>query len=408
MKRIHYGWYICFAATMMLFTSMGMGSNGFSIFMPLIMDAHDLTNAQTSSLVTIRNLVSFCSMFLTGIYYEKVGTRIGTTLAVLSAAASYLCYSISTTYSMFCVGAAIAGLSFGLGTMIPAAILINQWFVRHRAMALAICGAGTGVAMIILPPISTWLVELIGLSGAFRVEGIFVIAVAVLVFFIVRGTPAQLQMKPLGAEDAEVPEREEEVGRQKENEPMLQKNIWLLLIFASMLTGAVASPGFAHLSVLFSTAGFDSMYIAAMISGIGILLTAGKLLYGHMTDRIGGYRSSLIFWLFVIAGHVLCCLVYLHSNLINILIAVILGIGYALTNLSTSVWAGDMVSGEQYSRLIRHLQIASSGGALLFSNVPGILADYSGNYISTYVMFTSFSMIAAISMAASYRLRKIT
>ena len=29
------------------------------------------------------------------------------------------------------------GISYGLGSMIPVSILMNRWFVRHRALAIA-------------------------------------------------------------------------------------------------------------------------------------------------------------------------------------------------------------------------------------------------------------------------------
>ena len=54
MKRIFYGWFVVLACALMLFTSIGMVGNNFSIFMPFIREAYGITHAQTSSLVTIR------------------------------------------------------------------------------------------------------------------------------------------------------------------------------------------------------------------------------------------------------------------------------------------------------------------------------------------------------------------
>lgn len=433
MKKIHYSWYICAACVLMLFACMGMGANGFSIFMPMIQEAYDLTSTQVSSFITIRNLVCFCAMFSVGLYYDKLGYRAGTTLATLFAAAAYIGFSISRTYIMFCISTAVMGLAYCFGTMIPAAILMNKWFVKNRALALSICGAGTGVAMIILPPISTGLVKAIGLSATFRAEGIFIIVTAVFVALIIRSNPEDMGLKPLGFEENSSAnsgaDRAENAGGQAEkaasagstpavgsavnegaspvigqNDERLPKILWATLITASMLMGSVASVGYAHLSVLYSSAGFDSGYIAAMISGIGLLLTLGKLLFGYMTDRIGGYKTSMIFWIFLIAGDLLCCFAYAGSHIINIIVAFTLGIGYALSNLGTSVWSNDMGKGAQYAKLVRYLQISMSGGALITSNVPGILADLSGtgSYLPAYIMFTVFCVVSAAFTAISY------
>lgn len=417
MRKIHYSWYICAACTMMLFACMGMGANGFSIFMPMIQEAYGFTSTQVSSFITIRDLVCFCAMFSVGLYYDKLGYRIGTTLATLFAAAAYIGFSISRTYAMFCVSTAIMGLAYCFGTMIPAAILMNKWFVKNRALALSVCGAGTGVAMIILPPISTGLVDAIGLSATFRAEGIFIIITAVFVALIVRSNPEDIGLMPLGAEiddasaekssavqNENVEETAAKIDALEQNDDRLPKILWVTLISASMLMGAVASVGYAHLSVLYSSAGFDSGYIAAMISGIGLLLTLGKLLFGYMADRIGGYKTSMIFWIFLIAGDLLCCFAYAGSHIINIIVAFTLGIGYALSNLGTSVWSNDMGKGAQYAKLVRYLQISMSGGALITSNVPGILADLSGtgSYLPAYIMFTVFCLVSAALTAVSY------
>ena len=205
MKRIFYGWFICAACTLLIFISMGMVSNGFSVFMPFLMERYGLTNAQTSSLVTLRCLVVLFAMLTTGVYYDRLGMRLGTALAAGFAGVAYLCYSFGRSYALFGVGAAISGLSYGFGSMIPASILMNRWFVRHRALALGICSAGSGVATIVLPGVFTWLVERLGLTAGFQAGCGMIFVGAALIFLVQREDPAQLGLPPLGAEDA--PER---------------------------------------------------------------------------------------------------------------------------------------------------------------------------------------------------------
>ena len=59
MKHVHYGWVVCITCTLLLFITMGTVSNGFSVYLPYIMDERSLTHAQTSSLVTLRCLTAF-------------------------------------------------------------------------------------------------------------------------------------------------------------------------------------------------------------------------------------------------------------------------------------------------------------------------------------------------------------
>ena len=151
MKQFHYGWVVCVTCTLLLFVTMGTVSNGFSVYLPFILEEKGLTNAQTSSLVTLRCAVSFVAMLGIGFYYKKVSLRVGTGLAACCAGLAFLLYSLAEGYPLFCLGAAVSGLSYGLGSMIPVSILINRWFFRHRALALSICASGSGLATIILP-----------------------------------------------------------------------------------------------------------------------------------------------------------------------------------------------------------------------------------------------------------------
>ena len=95
MKKPHYGWVICITCTLLLFVTMGTVSNGFSVYLPYIMEERGLTHAQTSSLVTLRCLVAFLAMLGIGVYYEKVSLRLGTGIAACCAGAAVWLYSVA-------------------------------------------------------------------------------------------------------------------------------------------------------------------------------------------------------------------------------------------------------------------------------------------------------------------------
>ena len=203
MKKMHYGWVICITCTLLLFVTMGTVSNGFSVYLPYIMEEKGLTNAQTSSLVTLRCAVSFLSMLVIGFYYQKVSIRVGTTIAAAAAGVSFLLYSAAEAYPLFCVGAAISGVSYGLGSMIPVSILINRWFYQHRALALSICASGSGIATIVLPPVTTALVENLSMATTFRIEAVAIFLLAAVIFLALRNQPADKGLLPCGQTQAQ-------------------------------------------------------------------------------------------------------------------------------------------------------------------------------------------------------------
>ena len=399
MKKPYYGWVVCGVSTLLLFVTMGTVSNGFSVYLPYIMAQHGLTHAQTSSLVTLRCLVSFVSMLGIGLYYKKVSIRLGVTMAAGCAGLAFLLYSVAETYPVFCLGAAISGLSYGLGSMIPVSILMNRWFVEHRALALSICGTGSGIATILLPPVTTALVENLSMSAAFRIEACTVFGFTALILLFLRNDPGERGLRPYGWEHAHPAGSKEEPERSF----TLTAKMWALMACASLFMGALANPGFSHLSVLFTSEGFDPMVVAVILSGAGVVITLAKLIYGGVTDRVGGCKSSLLFGGILLVGHLLCCLAFLQSLPVTLLTVLFLGVGYPICTIGPSIWANDMSSTDRYPTVVRRLQVIYAGGALVFASVPGILADHFGSYISAYLLFSAAMALALACVALAYR-----
>lgn len=401
MRRIHYGWVICVTCTLLLFVTMGTVSNGFSVYLPYIMEERGLTHAQTSSLVTLRCLVSFLAMLGIGVYYQKVSLRLGTGIAACCAGVAFWMYSVAQSYGLFCLGAAVSGVSYGLGSMIPVSILINRWFRQHRALALSICASGSGIATIVLPPVTTALVEGLSMSTAFRAEGIAIFCFAAVIFLVLRNDPAEKGLLPCGQTE------EEPVQKGAANAAVkgraMGKEIWVFLGGASLFMGAVANPGFSHLSVLYTSEGFAPAAVALLISGAGVMITLGKILYGETTDHMGGCRSTLLFGGILLVGHILCCLAFTGSLALAVVNILCLGIGYPIATIGPSVWANDLADSAWYPVVIRRLQVIYAGGALVFASIPGILADHFGSYLPAYLLFSAINALSLLLIALSYR-----
>lgn len=150
----------------------------------------------------------------------------------------------------------------------------------------------------------------------------------------------------------------------------LGRRTWILLGCASLFMGAVANPGFSHLSVLYTTEGFAPATVALMISGTGVMITVGKLLYGETTDRIGGRGSCLLFGGVLLAGHLLCCFGLCPEYGTQRGQCPLPGTGYPIATMGPSVWSNDLAAPEQYPVVVRRLQVIYAGGALLFASLP--------------------------------------
>lgn len=404
MKKLHYSWVICILGMLMIFVTTGMVSNGFSIFLPYIRELRGFTNTQTSFLINVRYMVAFASMLSIGVYYKLLGMRLGTGLAVIFAGVAFFLYGIADSYGLFCVAAAVSGLGYGMGSMIPVSILMNRWFTTRQALAIGICAAGSGFATVIIPPINTLLVETMSMKAAFLIDSVGILIIGLFVCVFMRNQPGDKGLRPFG-------QKQTAAGRKKttaviQEEEKLPAKLWCLVGCASLTMGVLSNPGFSHLSILYSTEGYSPYVVSLIVSSMGIVLTFGKIVYGQVTDRIGGFSSTLCFGCVLIVGHIFCCLVFLHVPAVCIAQVLTMGIGYPISTVGVSIWARDFAPRSQYPVIVKRLQIIFAGGALIFSSVPGILADLTGTYITAYVLFTVLLVIALTCITVAYRKRQ--
>ncbi len=400
-KHIHYAWVICILGMLLIFVSMGVVSNGFSMYLPYLISEYGFSNSQTSFLVNIRCIVSFIAMFCIGKYYQVFSLRVGTTIAAVCACMAYMLYSLSDNYVTFCIGAAVSGLSYGLGSMIPVTILMNNWFVRHKALALGICATGSSVAMIFMPPCISLLITHISLRGSFCIVsiGLFVLAIAIAAFM--RDTPEEKGVCSYGQQGIESEEAVSSMGEQDGYNAM-PMFVWFYIGGASLCMGVLANPGFSHLSVLYTTEGYSPIVVALIISSLGIVMVIAKPLCGEIIDYLGGLKASVIFGCLLFVGYAACCLAFAENRVVCIISILCMGAGIPIATIGIPAWAGDLAPKGRYAEVVRKLQVIYAGGALCFASIPGIMADRFGSYIPAYVLFSGLIVLSMIFIVLAY------
>lgn len=396
MKKIHYAWVICFACALMLFCTSGLCINAFTIYMPYIRIQNGFTNAQSSAIITVRSLFSFASVFLTGFYFKHISLRWGTFLGGFLAVLSFAVFGLARSYFAYCAAAALCGLGYGFCGMVPVAILLEHWFAQKRTLAVGLCAASTGLAVLGVPQLLTWMIETFGLQLAFFTEGVVILALLTVVWMLLRDRPADKGLLPYGAEETQAAFKVVRYGRK------LEKRAWLLLVPMLLMLGTANSVGYSHLTMLATAEGFGSQTVATAITATGLFLIVGKCAYGWISEKLGTVACNWIMGSLLIAGLALCCITS-GSEVLLFTAMCAYGAGLSMASVGMTAWAGELASPEQHDSTVRWFQTLSSGGALVFSSVPGILADlFGGSYVPAYIGFTAFAALAVLIIQYLY------
>ena len=398
MKRLHRAWAVCLGATLMLLVSGGLCINAFSVTLPFIRVQNGFTNTQTSMITTVRSVTYLLGMFLTTLYYKKAGYRLGMTLSALFGAAAFALFAAARTLGGYYLAGAIAGLSYGFGSMVPATILMMRWFRSHRAMAVGLCSAGTGLATVAFSPVLTMLIEKYSLRTCFLFESAFCLAAAALIFLLVRADPKSCGSAPCGTAAPE----SAQMRALHDIHPSPVR--WVMLYLSMAFLGAIAGPGFSHMMINFTTAGFSGAAAARAVSIFGFMLMAGKCAYGAVCDRLGAPRTNWIFGTALLLGVGGCVLVSFQSTALMYASAVLYGLGVPLNTVGMSIWAADFSPPELISRRVQRFQLWYAIGTLAFSFMPGAIADLTGSYAPAFALLLVFGAFSLLVVQSTYRL----
>lgn len=409
MKAQPYRFTICALSTVMVFVCVGLVSNAFSICLPFIIKVHGFSNTQISLLATMKSVTSLLAMFAADRYYGRLGLKKGIALAMLSASLSFFIYGISSTPLLYCAASALSGISYAMGGMIPASLLIRQWFPLKPAAALGIAASGSGIGSVLGPVTLLFLIENFGLSSAFLAQALAVAAVTLPIVALIReNTPEHTGIETAGVED--FPETEVSSGSSRDcihGGTLLHKRLsrreQLRILCGSFLIGVLGLTGFNYLSLLYTSAGHSAATVSFFLSLMGILLIAGKCSFGWIADRAGSFRTAALFCLFLCIGQLLCCFAPQSGRLLFGITFLFLGMGLALASVGLSIMASDFCQVGNYATVLKNYQLSYALGGLVSSAVPGMLADRTGSYLPSYILFFILSIALFLFIIPVYR-----
>lgn len=396
-RRPHRAWLVCLGGALAMFAVMGLGVNVFSVYQPEIIRLNGFTDAQGSWITTVRSLFILAALLCVNQLCAKFGLRAMMTTGVILVGIACACFAYAGSFFMYCAAAALTGVGYCWAGMVPLSLAAGRWFQDRRGLALGLASAGSGVSTVFAPVLLTRLIERRGIQAAFLWEGAVILLCGALVWLLIRDCPAQLGLEPYRTEGSPLravrPVRGRGAG--------LSRGQWALLLLAALLVGAPGGPGFSHLTMLYTSEGYDSFFVASLLSYLGAMISLGKILCGQVYDRLEGRGGNRFTFGALLLGQALCCLAPVGGPLFPILAITAYGTGMSITAVSPARWAADLCGEKDYESGVRTITVAYTAGMLAFGPLPGLLADWLGGYVPAYatfflVLLTAFLIIQGL------------
>lgn len=323
--------------------------------------------------------------------------------SILGFVAAYASYSLAQNVYHLYLSSLLVGFFYLNSALIPVSMMITNWFVKKRGVAMSLAMAGIGLGGFIFSPVVTYLLGTFGWRSTYRImAGIVLVVAFPVAFFILKKKPEDIGLKPYGFDETSDAAARKSTGVSGISLTVSEsrsKLFFYLLLLGMISNGIINSGALGQFPPAIEELQGPAVQ-AAIISMYSLIGIFGKLLLGWLNDRFGIVVSTT---LGCIAFGLTFCFMLLGSHLTMLYaMAICFGLGNAIGTVTpplivSSVYGSEKY-GEAYGITNSIMQVGLSAGSLLVAS----LYDISGSYRIAWILLLILTGTALFGWVSAY------
>jgi MFS family permease len=324
---------------------------------------------------------------------ERYDIRIIMTICTTMMAASFALFSQCRTLTQFYILALFLGIGSAGSHIIPVSMMITNWFIDKRGLAMGIVFAATGVGGLIFNPLANWIIMHHSWQAAYLAFGLIIGVLSIpTAIFIVRAKPADKGLLPYGGEQALARQSLTEQGGLTATQALRDRAFWLLAVIILLI--AVANMGVLHHIVPYLTdIGFSSTTATALMSLHMGMLIFGKVLTGGLADRMGLLKTYLL----CMAGLMVAIALLFGAQLmwVAIVFSILFGFSIAVRTVLPPLMTARVLGQKHFGVIYGFLNIFTTLGTAVGVPLSGFIYDWTKSYSLAFALYIGLCLIAA-------------
>jgi MFS transporter, OFA family, oxalate/formate antiporter len=388
--RIFYGWFVVAAAFAVTFVGFGSAYT-FSAFVESLQKDFAASRGSVSLVFSLAGFLYFGLGIVSGPLADQWGSR---RLAVIGMILTGMGLAIASTARSLAEVYAAYGLGVGLGvgcSYVPAVGAVQRWFARRRGLASGLAVSGIGVGTLVMPPLASFLIAVLGWREAYLVLGGLAAVVGAGMALMIENDPRDRGLGPDGDPLQSGAESVRPTGASVSE--AIRSRSFVGLYAACLICSFGVFVPFVHLVPNAMDHGVSQSSAVLLLGLIGVGSTAGRFFLGGLADRMGrrlalvamfvGMALALVVWAFStdvwpLAGFAFAYGVF-YGGWVAVLPAVIM----------------DYFGGRNVSGIIGILYTSVAFGTLIGPSAAGFAFDLSHSYTLPILASVCANMIAA-------------
>ena len=296
---LFYGWRMVAAAVALRVLGAGLHSFGFTVFfLPLSQDLN-LNRTSTSLAFSLARAEGAIEGPVVGHLLDRYGPKPIMLTAVLLMGIGYLLFSQVDSYVTFLVVyLGVISLAHAGGFMHAPMVLINTWFIRHRARAITVSSAAFGLGGVLVAPVLSIVVQTWGWRLGAAIGGVLFLVIGVPLCSTIRRSPESMGLLPDGDEPAR-PTPDKDSPRQtvrSEVEVTLGEALRSFAFWGSVLAAGIRNGSYHAVSVHFVPLmvwkELSQSEAALLLSAYAFLGMVATLVLGWVADKANKPRMN--------------------------------------------------------------------------------------------------------------------
>ena len=390
--RFFYGYIIVTSAFFILAVSYGTLFS-YGVFFGPIISEFGWSRALTSGAFSLGVVVYGFFNIITGNLSDKYGPRLVLTVTGFSLGLGYLLMSqVSEIWQLYLYYGVFIGVGMS-GSWTPMVSLVARWFVKRRGLMTGITASGSGLGVLVIPPIIGQLIAIYDWRYVYILIGITVFMLFPLAAKFLKHDPKQIGLVPYGKDEIKGRGNDVTTSSLSFQEAFHTRQFWMVCIMYFCFSFSLHTI-MVHIVPHAIGLGFSASLAASILAVIGWLNFVGRLIMGSLTDRIG-VRWVLVLNLALLSV-VLAWLLPARELWMFYLFAASFGFAYGSVAGMQSLIGAELFGLRSIGVILGCFTFSYTIGGAIGPLAAGYIFDKTSSYQLAFVISTVISIIGLI------------
>ena len=396
--NIFYGWYLIGISSFMLMLMSTTVFQGTGTFFVALERNFGWNRTTLSGAFSLSRAEGALLGPLEGFLVDRLGTRTMVSIGFITMGLAFVFYSQIQNVFQFYIAYLAISLGSGIGGWIAVVTMVNNWFIRKRAIAMALAVSGIQFGGFLVP-VMAWGIESHGFRQTLLGIGIVLIAVAIPASRLIRNRPEEYDLLPDGqpviassASETAASKVDDNAGSRDMTLREALRSVAFWVVAVSRTASVVSIVSLAvHLVPKLVDSGLTLITANFVVMFYTLLALPSGFIAGYLADRTS--KKAVLFVCMLMQAAAVAIIAVSDSLPMALLFAVLWGTGFGGRVPLLTAILGDFFGRKHFGSILGMNLVPSNIAMIVAPLFAGFMFDLKQSY---FIPFATFAVLGFV------------